>query len=592
LSTPETVPQRQSASSASLVGILADLPAIVWEAYGLTYDMSFVSPRARDILGHDPATWVEEPGFWEDHLHPDDRDRTIAASDAALAARSLGTLEYRFRAADGTYRWFQDRFRAIEEEAGGVRLAGVMFDVTDEHDAREAQLAAEAERDRLIQAVEQAVESIYITDTDGRIVYANAGFERATGYGRGELAGRTAAMLQADPQESAYIRMWAALQARGRWSGELLARRKDGTTYREASSIAAVRDATGTVVSFVSTGRDVTRERELEGQLAKSARLEAIGQLAGGVAHEFNNLLTAILGYGSLLAGGLPAGGAEAADLDEMLAAARRAQALTSQLLAFGRRSLLQPRVVDPAELVAGLCPMLDRLIGDDIALEVHADAGFRVLVDPGQLEQVVVNLVVNARDAMSDGGTVTISVHGIVLEDRDGPGRPWVVVEVADTGSGMTADVLDHVFEPFFTTKPVGRGTGLGLAMVDGFMRASGGEVRVASTPGAGTRMALLLPETDEILADAAPSVPEPAPSAAARPLTVLVVEDEPVIRRLAARTLVAAGHRVLEAADGDAALDVAARCAIPIDVLFTDVVMPGLSGPALAIRLRASYP
>ncbi len=576
-----------------LVGILADLPAIVWEADGITYRVTFVSPRARDLLGHDPATWVGVPDFWEDHLHPNDRDRSVAASERALAARTPCTLEYRFRAADGSYRWFQDRFRVISNERGGLRLAGVMIDVTDEHAAREAQQAAEAERDRLIQAIEQADEAIFITDTEGRFVYANAGFERATGYRRDEITGRTASVLQGDPPEAADIGIWAALRERGHWSGELLARRKDGSTYREASSVAAVRDASGAVVGFVSAGRDVTRERELEAQLAQAARMEAIGQLAGGIAHEFNNLLTAILGYGSLLAGTLPAGSGEAADLDEMLAAARRAQGLTGQLLAFGRRALVQPRVVDPAELLAGLGPMLNRLIGDDVALEIDADAGHRMLIDPGQLEQVVVNLVVNARDAMPDGGTINITVRGVAMDDADNASHPWVVLEVADTGSGMTADVLDRVFEPFFTTKPVGRGTGLGLAMVDGVIRAAGGEIRVASQPGSGTRMALLLPATD-----GAPEATSQHPSeavqatTAARPMTVLVVEDEPVIRRLAARTLASAGHHVLEASDGDDALRVAGRNPGPVDVLFTDVVMPGMNGPALAARIRRLNP
>jgi len=575
-----------------LVGILADLPAIVWEADGLTYRVTFVSPRARDLLGHDPATWVGVPDFWEDHLHPEDRDRSVAESDRALAERAPCKLEYRFRAADGSYRWFQDRFRVIPDHDGGVRLAGVMIDVTEEHAARDAQQAAEAQRDGLIQAIEQADEAISITDTDGRLVYANAGFERATGYGREEILGRTAAVLQADPREAAYIGMWAALRERGHWSGELLARRKDGGIYREASSVAAVRDASGAVVGFVSAGRDVTRERDLEAQLARAARMEAIGQLAGGIAHEFNNLLTAILGYGSLLAGALPAGGGEAADLEEIMAAARRAQGLTGQLLAFGRRALVQPRVVDPAELLASLGPMLDRLIGDDVALEIDAEAGRRVVIDPGQLEQVVVNLVVNARDAMPDGGTITLTVREMAMDAADGGPHPWVVVEVADTGSGMTAGVLERVFEPFFTTKPVGRGTGLGLAMVDGVIRAAGGEIRVTSQPGAGTRMALLLPATDLVPEAITPSPVEATLVTTGRPLTVLVVEDEPVILRLAARTLASAGHLVLEAADGDHALGVAERSSGPIDVLFTDVVMPGLNGPALAARLRRLHP
>jgi PAS domain S-box-containing protein len=596
-------PQRPSSTRAtSLVGVLSALPAIVWEADGIDYVMTFVSPRARDLLGHDPEAWVAAPTFWEGHLHPDDRARAVRDVEDALQARAGGSVEYRFRHADGTYRWFRDTFSVIEDEGGSLRLTGLMLDVSDERAAREAQERAEIERDRLIEAVEQSAESISITDADHRLVYVNAGFERNTGFRREEVLGRTRAFLMssgADP--SVHDRIRELVEAQGTWAGEVLTRRKDGSRYREALSISVIRDGAGRITGSVAAGRDITREREVEAQLAQAARMEAIGQLAGGIAHDFNNLLTAILGYGSMLGDSLAAGGSQAADLNEMLAAARRAQSLTSQLLAFGRRALLQPRTVQPAALVRGLAPMMERLIGEDVTLKVTVRSEGCVRIDPGQFEQAVVNLVVNARDAMPAGGTVVVTVRPpdqaerpAAAEDATGgdadDSRAWVVVEVSDSGMGMTEEVRAHAFDPFFTTKPVGQGTGLGLAMVEGFIRQSGGSVAVVTAPGAGTTIALLLPRVDEEVEGAVGD--EVRPALAAGLVTALVVEDEPAIRRLAARTLRAAGHTVLEAATGESALAIADTHQGRIDVLFTDVVMPGLSGPSLADELVRRRP
>jgi signal transduction histidine kinase/CheY-like chemotaxis protein len=396
-----------------------------------------------------------------------------------------------------------------------------------------------------------------------------------------------------------YDRVRELLEAQGVWEGEILTRRKDGSEYREAITISLIRDHAGRITGSVAAGRDITREREVEAQLAQAARMEAIGQLAGGVAHDFNNLLTAILGYGSLLGESLAPGSPQAADLAEIVAAARRAQSLTSQLLAFGRRALLQPRTVTPAELVRGLAPMLERLIGEDVAIAVNALSHRSVRIDPGQLEQAVVNLVVNARDAMPTGGVITVTVRPAGPREIPAAGprdaaaaevREWLVVEVADSGVGMTDEVRARAFEPFFTTKPVGRGTGLGLAMVEGFIRQSGGSLAVDTAPGTGTRIALVLPAVDDAPDAAIGAVAAPAPVSAS--LTVLVVEDEAALRRLAARTLRTAGHAVLEASSGEAALAVAASHAGRVDVLFTDVVMPGISGPILATQLAQRYP
>jgi PAS domain S-box-containing protein len=234
--------------STSLGGVLAALPAIVWEADGRDYFMTFVSPRARDLLGYEPGAWVASTTFWEDHLHPDDRERAIGEFDEALRARSAGQVEYSFRHADGSYRRFRDAFSVVEDGDGSVRLTGLMLDITDEHAARQAQARAEAERDRLIEAVEQSAESISIADAEGRLVYVNAGFERNTGYAREEVLGRTPAFsVSSGPNAMDYERIRSLVGALGSWSGEIVRRRKDGAEYREAVTISLIREPDGRV---------------------------------------------------------------------------------------------------------------------------------------------------------------------------------------------------------------------------------------------------------------------------------------------------------------------------------------------------------
>jgi CheY-like chemotaxis protein len=338
----------------------------------------------------------------------------------------------------------------------------------------------------------------------------------------------------------------------------------------------------------------VTRVRELEAQLAQAAKLEAIGQLAGGVAHDFNNILTAILGYVTFIGDALPPDSPVLEDLRQIAAAGERAQRLTAQLLAFGRRNVLRPAVTDVGQLLEELTPMLGRLIGEDIELRLerpeHAAIAF---VDPGQLQQSVINLVVNARNAMPEGGEIVVAAD---VREGDGErvehGR-WVVVAVRDTGTGIAPEVLDRIFEPFFTTDEFGRGTGLGLAVVDGFVRQSSGHVTVATEPGRGSAFELWLPVH---VAPEHPEAPDMAmPTAvrvASRPLTILVAEDEAVVRAIVRRGLALAGHRVLLASSGQEALDVAARFDGPIDVLLSDVVMPGIRGPQLAEAMRRARP
>ena len=362
---------------------------------------------------------------------------------------------------------------------------------------------AETERARVVAAIEQSPDAVLITDTAGAIVYANPAFERLSGYDLEELLGQNPRLLRSElTGAERYEEMWAALSAGRPWSGSLVNRHKDGTLYEAGSAISPVRDATGALVGYLQVARDVTRERELEARLRQTQRMEMVGRLAGGIAHDFNNLLNAISGYAQLLLADLAADDPHRADVAEIDQAARRAAELTRQLLAFSRRQRLQPMVVDLNAVVSGIARMLQLLLGEDVALHtvLAPDLG-AVWADPGQLEQVIINLAVNARDAMPSGGTLTVETANVEpdagfakVHPEVTPG-PYVRLVVRDTGSGMDAETLAHIFEPFFTTKEEGRGTGLGLATVYGIVKQSGGYIDATSAPGAGASFSIYLP-------------------------------------------------------------------------------------------------
>ncbi|MHB8398667.1 MAG: response regulator [Candidatus Limnocylindrales bacterium] len=404
------------------------------------------------------------------------------------------------------------------------------------------------------------------------------------------------ALFTADSVTAVTAAIGRAVETGEPWQLDLEIGRPDGTHRWVASQGIAERDSTGATVRIRGTMQDITEQRRLDEQLRQSQKLEAVGQLTGGIAHDFNNILTAIRGYAEFARRGLEADPSRAADLDEVIANADRAAALVRQLLAFSRRQVLAPRVLEPASIVAGIAPMLRRLLGEHIELATSArpDAG-RVKVDPSQLEQVIVNLAVNARDAMSVGGKLTIELANVELDaayaadhPEVSPG-PFVVLAVSDTGSGMDAATREHIFEPFFTTKEVGQGTGMGLATVYGIVRQSGGSIFVYSEPGAGTTFRIYFPRVAERPAAAEPVAVRPSTIGSE---TILLVEDEPSVRAFAQRALERQGYTVLAAENGAAALTLAASHGGPIALLVTDVIMPGLQGHELAEQLTAARP
>ncbi len=464
---------------------------------------------------------------------------------------------------------------------------------------RNARLYEEARgaRDFLRSIAEHSPAGIVTTDVRGRVTYWSPRAEELLGYRAEEVLGRPVAELQRGGLESA-----RALMRRLRTDGrirehetEILAR--DGRWMECRFSLALLRDAAGETIGTLAILEDTSERKRLEAQLRQSQKMEAVGRLAGGIAHDFNNLLAVIMGHSDLIRSVLKKGDALAHDVEQIRRASERAATLTRQLLAFSRRQFLQPQVIDVNTLVGNLATMLQRLIGEDIHLELRLDAAAgRVSADPGQLEQVLMNLAVNARDAMPQGGRLTLETAPASLDQAfvaTHPGSatgPHVRLSIHDTGCGMTADVLAHLFEPFFTTKEPGRGTGLGLSTVYGIVKQHRGYVDVVSEVDRGSSFGVYLPRVET-----RPTPDRPTPRERIKPgsrETVLFVEDEVALRDLMHRVLAKGGYTVLAAGDGVEALSLVESHAGRIDIVVTDVIMPRMSGPELATRLRARDP
>jgi nitrogen-specific signal transduction histidine kinase/CheY-like chemotaxis protein len=356
-----------------------------------------------------------------------------------------------------------------------------------------------------------------------------------------------------------------------------------------------VRDAEGLVVGLLGVARDITAQKTLEGQLRQSQKIEAVGQLAGGLAHDFNNLLTVILGFARLLEDSHEADDPRRLDAGEIRKAGERAAVLTRQLLAFSRKQILQPVVINLNDVIQSISRMVSSVMGEHVTLELHLDPNLaHVKVDRGQVEQVVVNLAVNGRDAMERGGTLTIETSNVQLDgDEAGraslPSGSYVMLSVRDTGVGMTPEIQQRIFEPFFTTKAVGKGTGLGLAMVFGIAKQSDGAITVDSSIGQGSTFNVYFPKTDE---PAAATAARASGAARKGSETVLVVDDESGVLTLVAAILKRSGYRVLTASDPQTAAALLASGDQSIDLLLTDVVLLGADGPTLFADLRSRHP
>jgi two-component system, cell cycle sensor histidine kinase and response regulator CckA len=477
----------------------------------------------------------------------------------------------------------------IEGPAGIDRIVCVLRDITERK-------RAEAERTRLMTAVEQAAESVLITDAKGEIQYVNPAFSTLTGYGREEVLGKNPRILKSGKQDAAvYTSMWGTILAGQVWRGETINRRKDGTFFTEKMSITPVRNEHGEITHIIALGEDITARKLLEDQFRQAQKMEAVGRLAAGVAHDFNNLLTIIMGYSDLMLDQFVSGDPRRAYTTEIKDAGERAVGLTRQLLAFSRQQVLAPQILDLNALMANLIKLLKRLIGEDIELAFKAGPlPSMIRADPGQIEQILMNLVVNSRDAMPRGGKLTIETSIVQMDQEFGtahysaPAGSYALLALSDTGCGMDKEVQAHIFEPFFTTKEQGKGTGLGLATVYGIVQQSGGYIWVYSEPEVGTTFKIYLPAvTGTYQAAQVSAVP------AGGLETVLLVEDDAGLRELARMVLEArGGYKVLESTGGKAARLFAGEYQGPIHLLLTDVVMPGMSGRELSEGLATARP
>ena len=492
----------------------------------------------------------------------------------------------------------------IFDEAGRPRyVLGISNDITDLKAAEEARRESDARYRRIIETVTDYVVSVTIDGGQAVSASHGAGCVAVTGYSAEELSGDPGLWLSlvvAEDRDAAADQVRRILTGEHAEPLEYRIIRKDGAVRWIRYAPVVRSDVAGMPVAYDGVIQDITERRALQEQLLQSQKMEGIGRLAGGVAHDFNNLLTAILGFVEMckldLPPELPADHPARLDLLEVGMAGERAAGLTRQLLTFARRQVVAPVRLDLSALVGDSLKMLQRLLGDDIEIESALETGLgTVEADPGQIEQLLVNLTLNARDAMPGGGRLLIETAAEFIEEERARALPgsmpgeYVVLAVSDTGIGMTEEVQAHLFEPFFTTKGL-ENTGLGLATSHGIVRSVGGHIRVYSEPGQGTTFRIYLPRKIGV----ADPGPEPAPKAP-KPTgaeTVLVVEDEPRVRRLAVLGLRAHGYVVLEAADGVEALEIAHRVGAAIDVIVSDIVMPGISGPDLLTKLAAIAP
>jgi len=457
-----------------------------------------------------------------------------------------------------------------------------------------------AEREELFKLIsENAADMIAVVNVNGTRAYNSPSYQKVLGYTLEELQ-KTSAFEQIHPDDRSKV-VEAAEEAKRSGRGrrmEYRIRHKSGNWITLESTASVVRDRSGQIEKLVIVNRDITERRQLEDQLRLSQKIEAIGRLSGGIAHDFNNLLGVIIGYTEALQKRMKPEDPSREAIDEIQRAGKRAASLTQQLLAFSRKQVLEPRILDLNAIVRDVEKMLARLIGEDIGLAlVLSEFIGMVKADRTQIEQVILNLAVNARDAMPQGGKLTIETANVELDEASATKRrfllpgSYVLLKVSDSGCGMTPDVQAHIFEPFFTTKEKGKGTGLGLATVYGVIKQSGGYVLVESEFGRGTTFEIFLPR----VAAAIENTKEPLPST--KPVqrfqaVILLVEDEPSLRGLTRNVLQAAGYTVFEAADAFQALDIAKQTKIGIDLLLTDVIMPGMSGRALADALSGSRP
>ncbi len=606
----------QHEREALLYTLIDDLPGVMFFQIALQPDcachFTYLSAGvAASTGGYAAQAVLENPDLVIKQLFPADQ-RLLLDALCNLAATHLPVaLEVRKHLPNGELRW--SLFRAIYHTSlsnGSMVINGFEVDITEQKRSAEALHL----RNRILESIPHGVMLTSCTEPDDPIVYVNPRFEQLTGYTAAEILGRNSRFLhgpETDPQMT--MRLRTAIRQRESFMLELLNYRKDGTSFWNALSIAPLCDDNGLVTHYVGVQTDVTAFKALEAQFQQSQKMEAVGRLASGVAHDFNNILTIVNSYCEMILRRHNLDASVRRQIGQICEASERGAALTNQLLAFSRKQFITPVVLDLNQVITKMQKMITRLIGEDIIMHLQlAPQRPQLKIDLGQLEQVLMNLAVNARDAMPDGGILTIRVHTVVLSaDRLPPLRAnlpsavlpalyptlpypagnFVQISVYDTGEGMDEQTRRQIFEPFFTTKPVGKGTGLGLSTVYGIISQNGGFIEVESEVGRGTAFHLWLPQTEE------QAVIVPHKDALATRLeegteAILVVEDDDQIRSLTTLILQEKGYTIFAAANSLEAAKMAEAALYPFDLLVTDLIMPGGNGLDLYALLAARQP
>jgi PAS domain S-box-containing protein len=562
--------------------------------------MQLMFRYGREEIGTD-STW------WRERLHPDDGERVITGMREALeSGEQFWWDEYRFRRGDSTYAYIFDRGYIVRDEQGrAIRMIGAMMDITERQLSEEALRASEEQYRALFDT--NPLPLWVIDPLELRVLAVNLAAVQHYGYTQEHFLEMT--LRDLSPVES--LTYLDEMQARLRQQPESVRLGNLGTWVHvraDGSRIEVELNATRLLFrsrpALLLLANDITERRRAEDALRQSEeqlrqwqKIEAVGRLAGGIAHDFNNLINVISGYGQMLQRKLNGDDSSRRNLDEILKASERATALTRQLLAFSRKQERQPRLVDLSRVVSGMGDMLRRLIGEDVELMLLCPIQIGLVkADPGQIEQIVMNLAVNARDAMPGGGELEIETAEVDIGEAYARARvdvqpgPHVMLAVRDSGCGMDAATRAHLFEPFFTTKPPGKGTGLGLATVYGIVKQSGGHISVESYLGRGTTFRIYLPRAQQV--SLAPEAQVSTAASAGGSERILLVEDEDVMRAFVGESLRSLGYHVMEARGGAEALQYSSRHPEVIDLLITDVVMPKMNGPELAARLLEARP
>ncbi len=582
------------AAEARLGRVVASSPAVLYtlEVADQTLRPGWVSDNIEQLIGY-TAHEVNDPAWWEKHLHPEDKDRLLA-QDTELLDKGHRERDYRLLRKDGGYTWVRDQQRLLRDgEGNATEVVGSWSDVTAQKGVERRLLESEEQYRRLF---DSNPHPMWVFDHETlRFLAVNDAAIALYGFSRDEFLAMTIKDIRPAEEVPALLEHLASMsESSSEVATQIRHRKKDGSPLEVAGASNPI-EFRGRRARLV-LANDISERKGLEAQLVQAQKMEAVGRLAGGVAHDFNNLLGVITGYSELLLKNLGPEHPGANRVFEIQKAAQRGAGLTRQLLAFSRQQALQPRILDLNEVVADVESMLRRLIGEDVHLVTTRGAALgRILADPGQIEQVLMNLVVNARDAMPKGGGLILETANVALDSayaQAHPGvkpGPFVMLSVTDTGEGMNARTKAHMFEPFFTTKEAGRGTGLGLATVFGIVQQSGGTVGVESEVGVGTTCRIYFPRVDDALVPSSRPPGTPSPQGTE---TILLVEDEDALRVIIREILEGGGYTVLESSDPDEALFRVSTMESAIDLLLTDVVMPGMSGPELASSVQVARP